>query len=67
MNNLYIYINCNFYFKKTSREFFLRDQLLYSFEESNTQSLALPYLLIFIVFFSLAKQALRMFPQRMSG
>ena len=40
---------------------------MYSFEGSNTQSFALPYLLILIVFFLLAKQALRMYPQRMSG
>ena len=66
MNNL-LYIICNFLYTRISQEIVLRDQLLYSFEESNTQSFALPYLPILIVFFSLAKQALRMFPQRMSG
>ena len=66
VNNL-LYIICNFLSTEISQEFVLRDQLLYSFEESNTQSFALPYLLILIVFFSLAKQTLRMFSQRMSG
>ena len=66
VNNL-LYIICNFLSTEISQEFVLRDQLLYSFEESNTQSFALPYLLILIVFFSLAKQALMVFPHRMSG
>ena len=66
VNNL-LYIICNFLSTEISQEFVLRDQLLYSFEESNTQSFVLSYLLILIVFFLLTKQALRMFPQRMSG
>ena len=45
----------------------LGDNFLYSFEGSNTQSFALPYPLTLIVSFLLAKQALRMFSQRMSG
>ena len=45
----------------------LGDNFLYSFEGSKIQSFVLPYLLNLIVFFLLAKQTLRMFPQRMSG
>ena len=66
MNNL-LYIICNFLSTEISREFVIRDQLLYGFEESNTQSFALSYLLILIVFFLLTKQTLRKFSQRMSG
>ena len=42
---------------------------MYSFSESNTQSSALPYLLILfsLLFLFLANQTLRMFSQRMSG
>ena len=52
----------NFIYIGDLGELVLKDNVLDSFEGSNTQSLTLPYLLILIVFFLLAKQALRMFP-----
>ena len=58
---------CNFHYSEISQELVLKDNFLYSFEGNKIQSFDLPYLLILIVFFLLAKQALRMFPQRMSG
>ena len=58
-------IYCNFLLKYLGS--FSQRATFVQFEESNTQSFALPYLLILIVFFSLAKQTLRMFSQRMSG
>ena len=66
MNNL-LYIVFNFSLQRYLGSLFSETYFLCSFEGSNTQIFALPYLLILIVFFLLAKQALRMFPQRMSG
>ena len=59
-------IYCKFLLKYLS-QVFLRDQFCIVWEESNTQSFALPYLLILIIFLSLAKQTLRIFSHRMSG
>ena len=41
MNN-FLSIICNFLSTEISRELVLKDQLLYSFEESNTQSFCFP-------------------------
>ena len=66
---LFYIIYCNFLLK-ISQEFFLKDEhLCIVFQESNTQSFALPYLLnlFSLLFLFLATQTLRMFSQRMSG